>query len=433
MTSAKFNPSVRAAIEEILGAVDGDLAAGYPGDRSAPQPVHTVYVGAADVTVDTPRLWGEQAAAIADAHGAVLLDLADGDEATVDIATDRLATDPIEDLRIDLEDGYGWRLDTVEDAHARAAGQVLSQWAARRGIADAHPLPPRIAGVRAKGLGAAERPRGLRTLELVLDGAGGVPDGFVFTVPKLRDVRQVDAVNLLCAEFERVHGLAEGALNYELQIEIPQAVLGADGTATLARAIHRGAPRLVGLHYGTYDYSAACGIVSAQQSLAHPVADHAKAVMHAAAAQTGVWISDGSTQVMPTGSPEQVQSALRRHHALVTRSLERGIYQGWDMHPGHLVTRRLAVAGFFRSAMPVAAGRLQAYFDRQPDSPSLGSPGSGDVVDEPATAMSLATVVGRGAAAGAFTAAEVTAVAPSCTPERLAALRASGGALGAAD
>ncbi|MXP24073.1 aldolase [Gordonia sp. HNM0687] len=403
----------RAHIDDILAPVDAELAEQYPGDRPQPQPAHTVYVSAADVDVDTPRVWGERAATLADEVGELLTELAGGDATVVDLARRRLHTDPVEDLRIDLEDGYGWRADAVEDADARRAGEILAAWAAAR------PGSPRSAGVRAKGLGAHERARGLRTLELVLDGAGGVPHGFVFTVPKLRDVRQVEAVNALCAAFERAHGLPENSLRYELQVEIPQAVLGADGRATVAEAIHRGVPRLSGLHYGTYDYSAAAGIVSAHQSLAHPVADHAKAVMQAAAAQTGVWISDGSTQVVPVGTPETVAAAVRRHHALVLRSLERGFYQGWDMHPGHLVTRWTAVIGFFRSAMPTAARRLQAYFDRT----------ASDVVDEPATAMSLASVLQRGLAAGAFSVDEVVRIAPLCTTERVAALRAGGGGL----
>ncbi|MGC4932144.1 DUF6986 family protein [Gordonia sp. DT30] len=401
---------VRARIDDVLEPVDTDLDRWFPGDRDESQPVHTVYVSAADVDVDTPRKWSAVALEL-EATAPAVADLADAN--VREITRHRLATTPIEDLRIDLEDGYGWRGDVREDADARRAGTILARWAAERTWA------PRFAGVRAKGLGARERGRGIRTLELVLDAAGGVPPGFVITVPKLRDVRQVDAINVLCAEFERIHGLAEGALRVELQIEIPQAILGPDGRATLAQAIHRGAPRIVGLHYGTYDYSAACGIVSAQQSLEHPVADHAKAVMQVAAAQTGVWISDGSTQVMPTGSPHQIDAALRRHHRLVTRSLERGFYQGWDMHPGHLVTRWLAVTGFYRTAMPAAAARLQAYFERR----------SGDVVDEPATAMSLALVIRRGLAAGAFTADEVTDLAPLCTVQRLAELAAGGGAL----
>lgn len=411
MTGFALSASARERIEQILTPVDAELAARFPGDRPVAQPAHTVYVPAADVDVDTPRVWAGQALELAGQRHEVLAELADAD--AVALVVERLRTNPIEDLRIDLEDGYGWRDDTVEDAHARRAGEILRAWTSDR------PYAPRMAGVRAKGLGERERPRGLRTLELVLEAAGGVPDGFVFTVPKLRDVRQVDAVNTLCEELERVHGVPSGALRYELQVEIPQAILGPDGRATVAEAIHRGGRRLSGLHYGTYDYSAACGIVSSQQSLAHPVADHAKAVMQAAAAQTGVWISDGSTQIMPTGSTEHVEAAVRRHHALVIRSLERGYYQGWDMHPGHLVTRWLAVIGFFRSAMPTAAARLQAYFERT----------VGDVVDEPATALSLATVIDRGLAAGAFDVAEVAAVAPLCTPGALAALRAGGGAL----
>lgn len=405
-----LSPQVRQGLEEILGPVDHALTARYPGDRPH-QPAHTVYVSAADTIVDTPRDWAAQARDIAETGRGALTELA-GDD-VVDLVLRRLEANPIEDLRIDLEDGYGWRDDALEDAHARRAGETLVTWARDR------PYAPRMAGVRAKGLGARERRRGLRTLELVLDAAGGVPDGFVFTVPKLRDVRQVDAVNLLCADLERVHGLDQGALRYELQVEIPQAVLGADGRATVAEAIHRAAPRLSGVHYGTYDYSAACGIVSAQQSLAHPVADHAKAVMQVAAAQTGVWISDGSTQVMPTGSADNVAAALRRHHALVVRSLERGFYQGWDMHPGHLVTRWAAVIGFFRTAMPTAAARLQSYFQHS----------VGDVVDEPATALSLALVLDRGAAAGAFDSDEVLSIAPQCSAAALAELRESGGSL----
>ncbi|AQA23524.1 hpcH/HpaI aldolase/citrate lyase family protein [Rhodococcus sp. MTM3W5.2] len=309
-----------------------------------------------------------------------------------------LARRPIVDLRIDFEDGYGWRGDQSEDAAARAAGRTLRALSLDEN-------GPRWLGIRAKGLAPHERRRGIRTVELVLDGAGGVPEGFVFTVPKLRAVQQVTAVVALCEEIERAHGLPDRSLRFELQIESPQAVIGPDGRITVAEAIHAADGRCTGLHYGTYDYSAACGIASKFQSLEHPVADHAKSVMLVAAAQTGVWVCDGSTQVIPEGTDEQIAAALARHHRLVTRSLERGYYQGWDMHPGHLVTRWLATFGFFRSALPEAAGRLQAYLDRH----------SAGVMDEPATAQALATVVLRGLACGAFDEAEVLTSAPGCS------------------
>src|SRR3954452_25534826 len=116
--------------------------------------------------------------------------------------------------------------------------------------------------------------------------------------------------------------------------------------------VHAGAGRLVGLHYGTYDYNAACGVAAPYQSTEHAVADHAKAVMQLAAAGTGVRLSDGSTNVLPVGERRRVHAAWRLHAGLVERSLRRGFYQGWDMHPGHLPTRYLATYAFFRRDLP---------------------------------------------------------------------------------
>lgn len=372
-----------------MAGVEADLDARYPGDGGTPQPVHTVYIGAADATATTPADWGAAATELLDAHRDLLVEL--GGEIAVDAVRDRLTSAPIQDLRLDFEDGYGRRPDEVEDTDARRAGHTLAALRTDR------------CGVRIKGLTSRERRRAIRTLELVLDAAGDVPPGFAFTVPKVRAAEQATAAVWLCEALEQAHGLPDRTLRFELQIESPQAILGADGTATVARALHSSDGRCVGLHYGTYDYSAACGIAPQQQALDHPVADHAKAVMLAAAAQTGVHVVDGSTQVMPTGTGVQVRSAIRRHHHLVNRSLERGYYQGWDMHPGHLVTRWLATIAFFRAAMTTAAPRLQAYLDHR----------GGVIADEPATAEALATVVLRGLDIGAFSLDDVLAVAPS--------------------
>jgi hypothetical protein len=161
--------------------------------------------------------------------------------------------------------------------------------------------------------------------------------------------------------------------------------------------IHAAGGRCLGLHYGTFDYSAALGIAPRYQSLEHPVADHAKAVMQVAAAGTGVRLSDGSTNVLPIGSPEQIRAALALHARLVHRSLERGYYQGWDMHPGHLVTRYLATYAFYRAGFSPAAERLRNYLGRV----------EGGVMDEPATAQALASFVTRGLHCGALDGAEV--------------------------
>ncbi len=173
----------------------------------------------------------------------------------------------------------------------------------------------------------------------------------------------------------------------------------------MARLVHAAEGRCDGLHFGTYDYTAALGIGGGQQALDHPVADHAKQVMMLAAAGTGVPVSDGSTNVLPVGSADQVHAGWRLHFGLVRRSLERGLYQGWDLHPAQLPTRFLATFLFFRSGLDEAAARLRTYLDAD-----LAG-GSGTVLDEPATAKALAGFLRRGVHCGAVTPEEVLELA----------------------
>ncbi len=184
---------------------------------------------------------------------------------------------------------------------------------------------------------------------------GGTLDGFVVTLPKITSVEQVEAMVQLTARLEESLGLAPRSLRFELQIETPQSILGPDGTALVARMIHAGDHRVTALHYGTYDYSAFCGIPAAYQSMEHPVADHAKLVMQAAAAGTGVRLSDGSTNVLPVGDETAVRRGWELHARLVRRSLERGYNQGWDLHPAQLPTRFAATYAFFREGFDEAA------------------------------------------------------------------------------
>ncbi len=310
----------------------------------------------------------------------------------------KLSREPVEDLRIDFEDGYGVRSDAEEDeAAARAATLVAAV------LAPGAPGPvPAYAGIRMKSMEADVRDRGIRTFDVFLTGlvagCGGLPDGLVLTLPKVTSSEQVRAMVHLCEEFEAARRLPAGALGFELQIETTQAVLGPDGRATVARMIDAAAGRATSLHYGTFDYSAACGVSAAHQSLDHPVADHAKAVMQVAAAGTGVRLSDGSTNVLPVGERDRVHAAWRLHHDLVRRSLARAYYQGWDMHPGHLPTRYAAVFAFYREGLETAAARLAAYVARA----------GGDVLDEPATARALSGYLLRGLDCGALETDEVT-------------------------
>ena len=382
---------VYAELDRALAPVDAVRLAAYPGERAARQPVHTCYVPADAVVPGLARQWGTAALAALDEHGLPDLGL---NPALVEEVLPRvrakLAAEPIEDLRVDAEDGYRGTPDAEDDDVERAAEALAGD--RRDGAA-----PPSV-GIRAKSLEGPTRRRGVRSLDLFLGALDtGSSARAVITLPKVTDVEQVRAFRPVLDALEAAHGLR---LDLELQIETPQAVLGADGTATAARMVHAAGSRLIGLHYGTYDYSASLGIAAAHQSSDHPAADFAKQVLQVAVAGTGAHAVDGSTNVLPVGDRQHVHAAWRLHAGLVRRALERAFYQGWDLHPAQLVTRYTATYAFFRSALPAATGRLAAYLDRS----------AGGVLDEPATARALAAVVLRGLDCGAVDDTEVRAM-----------------------
>ncbi|WP_313772137.1 DUF6986 family protein [Streptomyces sp. TYQ1024] len=406
-----FDSTLTDRLTARLAGVDADLARRYPGDPGTRQPVHTVYVPADAFAADTVRTWGERALAALDAHAPDAEALAEAlgvPDATAvhDRVRAKLAREPVEDLRVDFEDGYGRRSDAEEDEAAARAAELTAA-----SVADGS-APP-FTGIRAKSMEAAVRDRGVRTLDVFLTGLmarGGLPAGLVLTLPKVSHAEQVTAMAEVAGEFEKAHGLEAGRIRFEVQIETTQAVLGPDGRATVARLLDAGEGRVSALHYGTFDYSAACGIAPAHQAPDHPAADHAKAVMQVAVAGTGVRLSDGSTNVLPVGPRERVHAAWRHHHALVRRALARAYHQGWDMHPAHLPTRYAAVYGFYREGLETAAARLAAYARG-------GTADGGAVLDEPATARSLAGHLLRAVDCGAADPAEIARLTGLTRPE----------------
>ncbi|MDJ0318900.1 DUF6986 family protein [Arthrobacter antibioticus] len=394
-------PSLNAAdlahIESECAATDQLLEKNYPGDDGTRQPVHTVYVPADKFTPTFAADWGAQGLAAIDAYGGLeklgALLGQDAELATA-IATrvaNKLASEPIEDLRLDFEDGFGDRGDEAEDAAAVAAGKAVSA------AVDAGTAPPFI-GIRFKCFEAPTRARGVRTLDLfvsTLATAGELPEGLVLTLPKVTTVDQVKAMDFAVSRLEEIHGLTPGRLRFEVQVETPQLILGPAGNSPVAQLAHAVPGRISGLHYGTYDYSASLEISAEYQSMEHPVADLAKEIMQLGVAGTGIRLSDGSTNIMPVG--DGAESAWALHGRLVRRSLERGYYQGWDLHPAQLPSRFSATYAFYRQGLPRAAVRLRNYV--------LQTPGA--VMDEPATARALANFILRGLVCGASNAGEV--------------------------
>ncbi|MHA3684172.1 DUF6986 family protein [Leucobacter sp. HY1908] len=416
-----------ATAANTLAATDRLLDTAYPGDSGSRQPIHTVYVPGDQYHAGVTAEWGEAAlgavaalaassvpnfaaetTALAGVHEALdqlaalqtltaRLGVPERDRAVIAERTaQKLASEPIEDLRIDFEDGFGDRGDEAEDAAVVRAAREL----ARDVVAG---TAPPFVGIRFKSFEAPTRERGIRTLDLFVTtlvdalGPDSLPDGLILTLPMVTTVAQVEAMVALLETLEARLGLEHGRLTFEVQVETPQLIIAADGTVPVAQLLHRGAGRITGLHYGTYDYSASLGIAAAQQSMEHSAADFAKQVMQVATAGTGVRLSDGSTNVIPGGDVESAVAAWQLHSRLVRRSLERAYYQGWDLHPAHLPSRFIASYAFFRDGLEQVMTRLRNYVEHN----------TAGFLDEPATARALAGFLARGVAAGAVSSDEL--------------------------
>ena len=386
------------------------------------QPVHTVYGGAQLFKAETPARLGANALELIRnytpdaASFARCLGLPEGDFASsvFERTVAKLEREPVEDFRIDFEDGYGYRSDSEEDGHAQSAAKALAQARTKPGF------PPFI-GIRIKALTEALRARANRTLDLFFQALfaeiSQLPDNFVVTLPKISEPGQVAELVEILERLESRHGLQPGAVKVELMIETPQAIIDASGSFGIPKLIEAARGRCRGLHFGPYDYAASCEIAAAEQRLDHPACDFARNVMQVSAAGRGVTLSDGPSTILPIPrhrgaiTEEQaaenraiVHRAMRHHFDLVQRSLANGYYQGWDLHPGQIPTRYAAVYAFFLKSLDSAATRMRNFIDKAAQATLVG-----DVFDDVATGQGLLTFLLRGVNCGAFTEQEASA------------------------
>jgi citrate lyase beta subunit len=408
-----------------LRAAHGRFAQDFPGDPTERQPVHVVYGGAQLFRADSARKLGALAAKALDEYApdaatlASALGLTIPESAAADLrarVAGKLAQEPVEDFRIDFEDGYGHRPDAEEDAHGVSAAAEVAE-AFRRGT-----LPPFI-GLRVKPLSEELHRRALRTLDVFVTAltarlGGAFPPQLRVTVPKVVDPAQIAAAAAACRVLEERLGLPGRVLRLEIMIETPQSILDADGRSPLRAFVAAGDGRVIGAHFGAYDYTALCGITAAWQDVRHPACDFARQAMQAALAQSGVQLSDSVTTTLPVAvhrpgaaplSDEQrrdnlvsVHRAWRLHFDNVRQALRAGFYQGWDLHPAQLIPRYAAVFDFFSAARGAAAARLRHFVDQATHATLVGN-----VFDDAATAQGLVNFFVRGANCGALTPAEV--------------------------
>jgi hypothetical protein len=454
MKSSLSDSAVRTAIGSLEEASNA-FSRRYAGETGRRQPVHTVYGGAHLFRADTARRLGNLArvaleeyapdaftfARAAGLPGAETLPKSAKQSAAAGRrfakspeklrhenraawlaqtiyarVLEKLQREPVEDFRIDFEDGYGNRPDAEEDQHAKLAAEEVA-----RGLTEGS-LPPFV-GIRIKPFSPELRDRSMRTLDLFLStlcqtASGRPPQNFVVTLPKVVIPEQPAALAKVFEAMEPALGLEKGTLRFELMIETTQAIMNHRGESTLPLLLEASAGRCVAAHFGTYDYTASCSITAAYQTMDHPACDFAKHMMQVAYAGTGIWLSDGATNILPAAphraekdgrltrlqlqeNREAVHRAWRLHYGHIWHSLITAYYQGWDLHPAQLPTRYAAVYSFFLEGLDSAATRLKNFVEKAAKATLVG-----DVFDDAATGQGLLNYFLRAINCGAISEAE---------------------------
>jgi citrate lyase beta subunit len=338
---------------------------------SSRQPVHVLYGGAHLFRAGIAERAGEVALKALDDYG-YPLPLPEGVEEKL---RNKLRNDPVEDFRVDFEDGYGVRTSGEEDDHAKNAAAVISS---------ALNLPRRV-GIRIRALNGPSEERAKRTLDIFLKSLRWrMPQDFVVTLPKVQSAIEVSALLDILREFP--------AIRVELMIETPAAL------RSIPELIFACEGRCVGLHFGAYDFLAACGVGHPGPTLRHPLCDFARSSMQVASAGLGAAVADGVTNLLPVGDTRQIHAAWKLHAECVQHALESGIYQGWDIHPAQLVSRYAAVYSFFAEHASGAARRLKNFVERAEQATRVGAQ-----FDDAATIEGLKNFFARAVACGALT------------------------------
>jgi hypothetical protein len=426
----------------------------YPGDKPDRQPVHTVYGGANLFKADTCIKMGEIALKNLKTYAPNFVELArvlkfpdfeslpssdkkvekliSGFENSKDKKKkkqlgwlaysvysrieNKLRTEPVEDFRIDFEDGFGNRSDEEEDATAVNAATELAT-GLKQGT-----ISPFI-GIRIKPFTEDLKQRGVRTLDIflttLLKATGGqMPANFVVMLPKVTITEQVITLVKLFEIIEQRNGLQPGTLKMELMVEATQIIMDEDGRNPLLKIIRSSGGRCIAAHFGTYDYTASCGITARYQTMAHPVCDFAHHMTKVALGGTGIFLSDGATNVMPVApnrgdkltkeqlkeNSESVHNAWRIGYGHTMHSLINGFYQGWDLNPAQLPMRYAATYHFFLSSYDEAVQRLKVFVER-----AAISTLTGDIFDDAATGQGLLNFFLRALNCGAISEKEALA------------------------
>lgn len=303
---------------------------------------------------------------------------------------------PLEDFRIDFEDGYGRRSDEEEDAHASAVAVDLPA------TQDCNRI-----GVRLKPITRRWAARAVRTLHLVTAHCTVWPRGFCVTLPKVEETAQL---GWFLQELLPLEG-SRGPLALEIMVESPR------GLQNVQALVAAAGPRCRGVHFGPFDFLASCGVT--QGELMHPLNVAARCELLFRLSDSGLELADGPTTTLPlpphrNPQPAQmmenhkaVRAAWDKHRDDVLASRSNGYLQSWLLHPSQLVSHSAALFSDLDPQLEPALSRLAAYWQQRGQARASG----GDF-DDRATARQWTLLVARALASGLISEPEILARLP---------------------
>lgn len=312
----------------------------------APQPLHTYFLSAADVTEGALEEAQNAAIQCMQQHGgdyetfahAIGLPLSK-EQSAQNFAqqihrrvVNKLETQPFEDLRFDFAALYPTRSDAEEDADALRIAELLTERTAEQ------PWPPKF-GIRVKPLHAASAARSLRTIDLFLthclEYAQTLPNNLVITLAHVQIPEQVQALNAALAMFEAQHQLAPNSIALEIQLDSAEALVAFDGSISLRHLWAAARQRCNTIRLGEIalptgrPYPAPDDVLQSSQ-------EFLRYWVQLGLQGTGTILADAP---LPAPTDHNISAWWQTQGTAILSRLRAGWTQGTDWHPSHLPIR----------------------------------------------------------------------------------------------
>lgn len=410
-----------------------------------PQPIHTFYGGAHLFRFNTAKKMGELALRGLTSYaknGDELLRVFAADTGVLPASDTRsqhekalfakihsrlvskLQTEPVEDYRVDFEDGYGVRSNEEEDDEAVRVAKETAKALEENQL-------PELFGLRIKALNKTYLKRSLRTLEIYISSLlensnGRMPRYFIVTAPKIESPVEAKILNRALTEIEQKFNLPANSVYADLMIESPSAVISG-GKLNIGNIIDAAGERCLAINIGIYDFTSMLGVAAQSQEYKHPFAGLLRLLLKMEIVQKRIYLSDGATHILPveiygkekdsahpndalrSANRDAIHKAWRLAYNNNLHSLYYGIYQGWDLHPYQLIPRYVALYKYFLNDLSNSIERMKNFLGSDTNQ-SLTS----HFFDDAASALGLYNYFVKAASCGAITDDDIKPLGLTC-------------------